>query len=64
LAWVLQQGDDVVPIPGTSDPDHLDENLAALDVTLTAEELERIDEIAPKGVAAGKRYPDMSSVNR
>jgi aryl-alcohol dehydrogenase-like predicted oxidoreductase len=64
LAWVLHQGDDVVPIPGTTDPDHLDENLAALDVTLTDEELDRIDEIAPMGAAAGKRYPDMSSVNR
>jgi aryl-alcohol dehydrogenase-like predicted oxidoreductase len=64
LAWVLHQGDDIVPIPGTTDPDHLDENLAALDVTLTGEELDRIDEIAPRGAAAGDRYPDMSSVNR
>jgi aryl-alcohol dehydrogenase-like predicted oxidoreductase len=64
LAWVLHQDDDVVPIPGTTDPDHLDENLGALNVTLTDEELDRIDEIAPEGVAAGDRYPDMSSVNR
>jgi len=64
LAWVLHQGDDIVPIPGTTNPDHLDENLAALDVRLTDEELNRIDEIAPKGAATGNRYPDMSSVNR
>ena len=64
LAWVLHQGEDVVPIPGTTDPEHLDENLGALDVSLSDEELERIDEIAPEGAAAGDRYPDMSSVNR
>ena len=64
LAWVLHQGDDIVPIPGTTNPDHLDENLGALRVSLTDEELDRIDEIAPRGAAAGNRYPDMSSVNR
>jgi aryl-alcohol dehydrogenase-like predicted oxidoreductase len=64
LAWVLHQGDDIVPIPGTTDPNHLDENLAALRVSLTDDELDRIDEIAPKGAAAGDRYPDMSSVGR
>ena len=64
LAWVLRQGDDVVPIPGTTNPDHLDENLSALDVSLTDEELARIDEIAPAGAAAGSRYPDMSTVER
>jgi aryl-alcohol dehydrogenase-like predicted oxidoreductase len=64
LAWVLRQGDDIVPIPGTTDPDHLDENLGALDVSFTEEELERIDEIAPAGAAAGDRYPDMSTVER
>lgn len=64
LAWVLHQGDDVVPIPGTTDPDHLDENLKALRVTLTDDELERLDDIAPDGAAAGDRYPDMSSVNQ
>ncbi len=64
LAWVLHQGDDVVPIPGTTNPDHLDENIAALDVSFSDEELDRIDEIAPRGAAAGDRYPDMSSVNR
>jgi len=64
LAWVLHQGDDIVPIPGTTNPDHLDQNLDALDVSLSDEELARIDEIAPEGTAAGDRYPDMSSVNR
>jgi aryl-alcohol dehydrogenase-like predicted oxidoreductase len=64
LAWVLHQGDDIVPIPGTTNPDHLDDNLGALDVSLSDEELDRIDEIAPMGAAAGDRYPDMSSVNR
>lgn len=64
LAWVLHQGEDVVPIPGTTNPDHLDENVTALEVTLSEAELERIDEIAPKGAAVGDRYPDMSTVNR
>jgi len=64
LAWVLHQGEDVVPIPGTTNPEHLDENIGALNVSLTDNELDRLDEIAPEGVAAGDRYPDMSSVNR
>ena len=64
LAWVLHQDGKIVPIPGTTDPDHLDENIGALDVSLSEDELNRIDEIAPMGVAAGNRYPDMSSVNR
>jgi aryl-alcohol dehydrogenase-like predicted oxidoreductase len=64
LAWVLHQGDDIVPIPGTTDPDHLEDNLGALQVALTDAELDRIDEIAPVGAAAGTRYPDMSSVGR
>ena len=64
LAWVLHQGDDIVPIPGTTNPDHLDQNLGALNVSLSDDELARIDEIAPAGAAAGDRYPDMSSVNR
>ena len=63
LAWVLQQGDDIVPIPGTTSAEHLEENAAALDVTFSDRELERIDEIAPQGAAAGDRYPDMSTVN-
>jgi aryl-alcohol dehydrogenase-like predicted oxidoreductase len=64
LAWVLHQGDDIVPIPGTTDPDHLEDNIGALRVSLTEDERDRLDEIAPRGVAAGDRYPDMSSVNR
>jgi aryl-alcohol dehydrogenase-like predicted oxidoreductase len=58
LAWVLAQGEDVVPIPGTRRRTHLDENLAALEVNLSAEDLERLNEVAPKGAAAGERYPE------
>jgi aryl-alcohol dehydrogenase-like predicted oxidoreductase len=58
LAWVLAQGDDVVPIPGTKRRKYLEENLAALEITLTTEELARIDEVAPKGAASGPRYPE------
>ncbi len=64
LAWLLAQGQDIVPIPGTKRRVFLEENVAALKVRLTAEDLRRIDEIAPKGVTAGDRYPDMSTVNR
>jgi aryl-alcohol dehydrogenase-like predicted oxidoreductase len=58
LAWVLAQGSDVVPIPGTKRRKYLEENVAATRVELTAEDLARIEEIAPKGVAAGTRYPE------
>ena len=66
LAWVLAQGEDIVPIPGTKRRKYLEENVAALEVQLTAEDLRRIDEIAPKGIAAGARYPEaaMKAVNR
>lgn len=64
LAWVLAQGDDIVPIPGTKHIKYLEENIGALNVELTEEDLKRIDEAAPKGTAAGTRYPDMSTVNR
>lgn len=64
LAWLLAQGQDIVPIPGTKRRVYLEENAAALKVHLTAEDLRRIDEVAPKGVTAGDRYPDMSTVNR
>ncbi len=66
MAWVLTQGEDIVPIPGTKRRRYLEENLAALDVTLTREDLQRIDEVAPRGVATGARYPDsmMGLVNR
>ena len=60
LAWVLAQGPDIVPIPGTTRSAHLDENIAALDLTLSAEELAQIDAIAPAGAAAGPRYPEAS----
>ncbi len=58
LAWVLAQGEDIVPIPGTRRRAHLDENLGALELALSAEELSRLNEVAPKGVAAGERYPE------
>ncbi|HEX8252960.1 MAG TPA: aldo/keto reductase [Thermoanaerobaculia bacterium] len=64
LAWVLQRGSDIVPIPGTKQVKYVEENVRALDIQLTADELQRIEEAAPKGVAAGDRYPDMSTVNR
>ncbi|KLK94624.1 aldo/keto reductase [Microvirga vignae] len=56
LAWVLAQGDDIVPIPGTKRRKYLEQNVGALDVTLTKEDLERIDRIIPPGAAAGTRY--------
>src|SRR5207253_387786 len=58
LAWVLAQGEDVVPIPGTKRRKYLRENVDALDVLLNADDLERINEVAPKNVAAGSRYPE------
>jgi aryl-alcohol dehydrogenase-like predicted oxidoreductase len=63
LAWILSQGDDIVPIPGTKRIQYLEENIGALKIQLSKEDLCRINEVAPKGVAAGERYPDMSSVN-
>jgi aryl-alcohol dehydrogenase-like predicted oxidoreductase len=66
LAWVLAQGEDIVPIPGTKRRRYLEENAAALDVKLMDEELRRLDEAMPNGVAAGNRYPEemMRAVNR
>lgn len=58
LAWVLAQGEDIVPIPGTKRRTYLDQNLKALDISLTPAEMRRIDEVAPRGAAAGARYPD------
>jgi aryl-alcohol dehydrogenase-like predicted oxidoreductase len=58
LAWVLAQGDDVIPIPGTKRRSYLEENAAAADVTLSAKELRRIEAVAPRGVASGLRYPE------
>jgi aryl-alcohol dehydrogenase-like predicted oxidoreductase len=63
IAWVLAQGDDIVPIPGSKSIGHLEENIAAADIELTPDDLARIDEVAPKGVAAGDRYPSMAHVN-
>jgi len=65
LAWVLAQGGDVVPIPGTRHRRYVEENAAALDVALSADDLRRIDQASPKGAAAGDRYPErgMRSVN-
>ena len=57
LAWVLAQGADVVPIPGTTKPHRVEENVAAAELALTAEELERLDAAAPVGAAVGDRYP-------
>ena len=66
LAWVLAQGEFIVPIPGTKRRTYLEENLGALDVTLSKEDLAHIDAVAPQGAAAGLRYPEvmMQAVNR
>jgi len=64
LAWLLAQGDDVVPIPGSDRRSYLEENVAAADVGLTAAELARLDEIFPKGAAAGERLADYSRIDR
>jgi aryl-alcohol dehydrogenase-like predicted oxidoreductase len=64
LAWVLAQGHDVVPIPGTTRAAHLEENVGALRVELTQGDLAELEAAFPKGATAGERYADMSSVNR
>ncbi len=63
LAWVLHQGEDIVPIPGTKRVSYLEENVGAAEISVGAEDLERIDEAAPHGATAGERYPDMSSID-
>jgi aryl-alcohol dehydrogenase-like predicted oxidoreductase len=65
LAWLLAQGDDIVPIPGTRHPERVDENWGALDVVLSENDLRRIDAAAPKGATAGERYPEggMKTIN-
>ncbi|HEX8074384.1 MAG TPA: aldo/keto reductase [Thermoleophilaceae bacterium] len=63
LAWVMSQGEDIVPIPGTKRVHYLEENAAAADVELTEEDLARIADIAPRGAAAGDRYADMSTID-
>jgi len=66
LAWVLAQGEDIVPIPGTKHVKYLDQNIGALDVELSEEDLKRLDAILPPGAAAGERYHarGMETVNR
>ncbi|MBD2339032.1 aldo/keto reductase [Calothrix sp. FACHB-156] len=64
LAWLLSQGEDIVPIPGTKRRTYLEENIAATEINLTQEDLSQIEAVAPKGTAAGDRYSDMSTVNR
>jgi aryl-alcohol dehydrogenase-like predicted oxidoreductase len=64
LAWVLHQGDDVVPIPGTKQQRYVEQNVAACEISLSVEELSRLDEAFPPGAASGDRYPDMSLVER
>ena len=58
LAWLLAQGEDIVPIPGTRRIKYLEENTAAAEVELTAEDLARIEAVIPRGAAAGERYPE------
>jgi len=58
LAWVMAQGEDIVPIPGTKRRSYLEENAAASDIELTAQDLAHLDELAPRGAAAGMRYPE------
>ena len=64
LTWLLAQGDDVIPIPGTKRTTYLEQNAGALDVQLSREDLDALDDIFPPGAASGDRYADMSSVNR
>jgi len=65
LAWVLTRGEDVIPIPGTKRRSYLEDNAAAVNLTLTAQELRRLEEVAPRGAASGSRYPEemMRAVN-
>ncbi len=63
LAWVLAQGEDVVPIPGTKRVRYLEENVGAADVDLTAEDLAALEEAVPRDAVVGQRYPDMSSID-
>ncbi|MCK6257285.1 aldo/keto reductase [Fictibacillus sp. KIGAM418] len=66
IAWLLAQGNDIVPIPGTKKTRYLEENVGAIKVELTQDDVSRINEAAPRGAAAGERYPEagMKGVNR
>jgi aryl-alcohol dehydrogenase-like predicted oxidoreductase len=64
LAWVLAQGEDIVPIPGTKRVKYLEENLGAIDIQLSSEDLEVLDAASPIGDTAGERYPSMATVNK
>jgi len=64
LAWLLAQGDEIVPIPGTKRRRYLEENAAAIEIELNSGDLPWLDEAIPRGATAGQRYPDMSTVNR
>ncbi|MFN6567560.1 aldo/keto reductase [Dendronalium sp. ChiSLP03b] len=64
LAWLLAQGEDIVPIPGTKRRTYLEDNIAATGIVLNTDDLSRIEAVALKGITAGDRYPDMSTVNR
>jgi aryl-alcohol dehydrogenase-like predicted oxidoreductase len=64
LAWVLEQGEDVVPIPGTKRRGYLEQNVAATEIELSEEDLRRLDDAAPAGATAGDRYADMSPIGR
>ena len=64
LAWVLRQGDDIVPIPGTKRVRYLEENARAVEIELGEDDLTRIEEAFPKGATSGERYPDMSTIDR
>jgi aryl-alcohol dehydrogenase-like predicted oxidoreductase len=64
LAWVMAQGDDVVPIPGTKRIRNLESNARAVDVDLSDDDVSALSEVAPPGAAAGTRYPDMSAAPR
>jgi len=60
LAWVLAQGDDIVPIPGTKRRQYLAENIGAVSLTLADEDLSELDQALPVGVARGERYPEQT----
>ena len=63
LAWLLAQGEHIVPIPGTKKRERLAENLGAIDVELSQEDLQRLNELAPAGATAGDRYPNMATID-